>query len=41
MPEFMVTSPDGKQFKITAPEGTSKDQSPGAFQRDARRWTAP
>lgn len=26
MPQFMVTSPDGQKFKITAPDGSSQDQ---------------
>mgnify|MGYP003132008470 FL=1 len=26
MPEFMVTMPDGRKFKVTAPEGTTSDQ---------------
>lgn len=32
MPDFMVTSPDGKQFKITAPEGTTQEQALAHFQ---------
>lgn len=27
MPQYMVTSPDGKQYKITAPEGTTQEQA--------------
>ena len=26
MPDFMVTMPDGRKFKVTAPEGTTADQ---------------
>jgi len=31
MPEFMVTSPKGERFKITAPEGTTEDQALAHF----------
>ena len=27
MPTFTFTSPDGRKFKITAPEGTTKEQA--------------
>ena len=26
MPDYKVTLPDGRSFKVTAPEGTSMDQ---------------
>src|SRR3990167_1710755 len=32
MPAFIITSPDGRKFKITAPEGTTQEEALAHFQ---------
>lgn len=33
MPQFNITAPDGRKFKITAPEGATKEQALARFQQ--------